>query len=119
MKKLLFLLYLALNISTASANEPQIITSAVEENLIHNKIYFFAHSMCMSCKDAFIYIQTNHKDLNVPITDMKDRHNLELYKQCVKKFNIKNKELRLPLIMWWTKSSEHEFENALKNFNSK
>ena len=82
--------------------------------------------MCMSCKDAFIYIQTHHKDLDIPITDMKDRHNLELYKQCVKKFNIKNKELRLPLIcmkdnyiMGWTKSSEHEFENALKNFNSK
>jgi hypothetical protein len=126
MKKLLFLLHLALSISTASANELQIITSAAEENLIHNKIYFFAHSMCMSCKDAFIYIQTHHKDLDIPITDMKDRHNLELYKQCVKKFNIKNKELRLPLIcmkdnyiMGWTKSSEHEFENALKNFNSK
>jgi hypothetical protein len=56
---------------------------------------------------------------------MKDKHNLDLYKQCVKKFNIKNQELRLPLfcmkdnyIMGWTKATEQQFEEALKNFQA-
>ena len=117
-------LSLLILISPASA-ENSIVASAPEENLIHDKIYFFAHSMCTSCKDAFIYIQTYHQDLNLPITDMKEAHNLDLYKQCVKKFNISNKELRLPLfcmkdnyVMGWTKASEQQFEQALKNYQN-
>lgn len=125
MKKIFIVLVLLLNTTIASANT-NIVAQSPEKELIHDKIYFFAHSMCMNCKDAFIYIQTHHKDLNILITDMNDKHNLDLYKQCVKKFNIKNQELRLPLIcmkdnyiMGWTKSSEYEFEQAVKNFNNK
>ena len=125
MKKI-FAIFSLLLIATHAYANANIVKSAQEQELIHDKIYFFAHSMCMTCKDAFIYFQTHHKELNIPITDMNDRHNLDLYKQCVKKFNIKNQELRLPLIcmkdnyiMGWTKSSEYEFEQALKNFNNK
>lgn len=102
----------------ATAPEP-------EENLINDKLYFFAHSMCIGCKDAYVYFQTRHPSLNIPITDMKYKHNLELYKQCVKKFEIKNSELRLPLIcmgnnyvMGWDDTSPAKFEQALKNFQS-
>lgn len=94
-----------------------------EENLIHNKIYFFAHSMCTSCKDAFIYLNTRHPELNIPITDMKFSHNLELYKQCTQKFGIANSELRLPLIcmgdkyiMGWDETSGPLFEEYLQNY---
>jgi len=94
-----------------------------EENLIDDKIYFFVHSMCTSCKDAFVYIYTEHPELKLPITDMKFHHNLELYKQCVQKFGISNKELRLPLIcmgnhylMGWDDSSEQRFEDALNAY---
>lgn len=127
MKTLILSLLLVFNLSIANAQTaPNDITApAPEENLIHDKIYFFAHSMCISCKDAYIYLYTRHPELNLPITDMKDKHNLDLYKQCVKKFNIKNQELRLPLfcmkdnyIMGWTKASEQQFEEALKNFQA-
>ena len=96
-----------------------------EENLIDDKIYFFVHSMCQSCRDAFVYIYDNHGELQLPITDMKFHHNLELYKQCVKKFNISNKELRLPLIcmgnhylMGWDDTSGRRFEEALSAFQA-
>jgi hypothetical protein len=126
MKHLFIALFLLLNISNTTANDAPIVEEASEKELIDNKIYFFAHSMCHSCRDAFIYFQTYHKDLNIPIADMKYSSNLNLYKQCVKKFNIKNQELRLPLIcmknnyiMGWEKYSEQQFEQALKEFNLK
>lgn len=119
-------IFFSLILASSFAHAQNSITApAPEETLIDNKIYFFAHSMCTSCKDAYIYLQTHHKDLNIPITDMKERHHLDLYKQCVKKFNIKNQELRLPLfcmkdnyIMGWQKDSEQKFEEALKNFQT-
>lgn len=98
---------------------------AEEEHLLDNKIYFFAHSMCPRCKDAFIHIYTYHRDLNIPITDMKFHHNFELYKECVQKFNIGNQELRLPLIcmgnnfiMGWDEQSGNLFERYLAAFNA-
>lgn len=98
---------------------------APEESLLDNKLYFFAHSMCQNCRTAFIYLNEHHADLNIEITDMKFHHNLELYKQCVKKFNIPNKELRLPLlcignnyIMGWDETSEAHFEKYLKEFQA-
>jgi len=98
---------------------------ATEEHLLDNKIYFFAHSMCQNCKEAFIYIYTNHSDLNIPIIDMKFHHNFELYKECVQKFNISNKELRLPLIcmgnnfiMGWDEQSGNIFEQQLNTFKA-
>ena len=97
---------------------------AEEEHLLDNKIYFFAHSMCMNCKDAFVYIYTHHADLGIPIMDMKFHHNFELYKECVQKFNISNRELRLPLIcmgdnfiMGWDEQSGNAFEQHLAAFN--
>lgn len=122
--KALFLA-LSLFISLPVAAEEINIANNSEENLIEDKIYFFAHSLCQSCRDAFIYLETQHKDLNIPITDMKEHHSLELYKQCVKKFNIKNSELTLPLIcmgdnyvMGWNNTSSPEaFEQALSKFS--
>ncbi len=116
---------LALFISLPAAAEEPNIANNNEEQLLDHKIYFFAHSLCQSCRDAFIYLETRHKDLNIPITDMKERHNLELYKQCVKKFNIKNSELTLPLICmgggyvmgWDNTSSPADFERALSQFS--
>lgn len=109
----------------ATQNETAITAPAPEENLLDDKIYFFAHSMCIDCKDAFIYFETRHKELNIPITDMKFPHNLTLYKQCVKKFDIQNAELTLPLIcmkndyiMGWDNTSPQKFEQALKRFQS-
>jgi len=107
-----------------SAGAVYMTKPAPEETLQDDKIYFFAHSMCSSCKDAFIYLDSHHRGLNIPITDMKFHHNLELYKQCVKKFNIKNAELRLPLLClgnnyimgWDNTTSPQAFEEALKNF---
>ncbi len=126
MKHLLIALFLLFNTSNVSANNSTLIETAAEKELIHDKIYFFAHSMCHSCRDAFIYFQTYHKELNIPIIDMKHSNNLKLYKQCVKKFNIKNQELRLPLIcmknkyiMGWDKYSERLFEEALQQYNTK
>ncbi|MBO5038992.1 MAG: hypothetical protein J6C85_06035, partial [Alphaproteobacteria bacterium] len=49
-----------------------------EENLIDNKIYFFAHALCQNCKTAFIYLNSHHAALNIPITDMKYQHNFNL-----------------------------------------
>ena len=99
---------------------------AKEEHLLDDKIYFFAHSMCKNCKDAFVHIYTYHGDLGIPITDMKFHHNFELYKECVQKFNIPNKELRLPLIcmgdnfiMGWNEQSGNLFEQQLTAFKAK
>lgn len=122
MRALFFALALLMSVP-ASAEEPNIAKNS-EEQLLDNKIYFFAHSLCQSCRDAFIYLETRHKDLNIPITDMKEHHNLELYKQCVKKFNIKNSELTLPLICmgnnyimgWDNISAPQNFERALTEF---
>ena len=78
------------------------------------------------CAAAYMYLDGNHRDLNIPITDMKFHHNLELYKQCVKKFNIGNGELRLPLIcmgdryiMGWKQEDGARFEEYLKEFQKK
>lgn len=122
--KALFIAFSLLLSLPAAAEEINIADNS-EENLIDNKIYFFAHSLCQSCRDAFIYLETKHKNLNIPITDMKEHHNLELYKQCVKKFNIKNSELTLPLICmgdnyvmgWNNTSSPKAFEQALSKFS--
>ncbi len=98
---------------------------APEENLLDNKIYFFVHSLCQNCRHAYIYLNTVHPELNIPLTDMKFHHNLDLYKQCVKKFNISNQELTLPLIcmgdkyiMGWDESSPEQFEQALPSFQA-
>jgi len=119
----LFLLSFSNSYAQSDPNKTQMIASNSEQSLIHNKIYFFAHSMCSSCKDAYVYLHTYHKDLNIPITNMSEKHSLDLYKQCVKKFNIPNYELRLPLIcmkddyiMGWDKNSEELFQKALENY---
>lgn len=114
----------AFSATSSAAQNPRGMTApAPEQNLLDDKIYFFAHSMCIACKDAFIYLDTNHHDLNIPITDMKFHHNLELYKQCVKKFNIPNSDLRLPLIcmgnhyiMGWKPEDGARFEEYLQKF---
>ena len=115
-------------IASKASEDKRFITAPLpEKELIHNKIYFFAHAMCHACKDAFIYIDTNHRDLNIPITDMKYRENLELYKQCVKKFNIDNDNLHLPLIcmgdhyiMGWDDMKDGaRFEQYLQDFQKK
>ena len=128
MKRFITIIALILfNFSTSQAQstpaETQLIANNTEETLIHDKIYFFAHSMCSSCKDAYIYLHTNHKDLNIPITNMSEKRSLDLYKQCVKKFNIPNYELRLPLIcmkddyiMGWSEGSDKLFQKALDNY---
>lgn len=116
---------LMLLISNPTFAQEATISKNDEQELLENKIYFFAHSLCQSCRDAFIYFETRHKNLNIPITDMKEQHNLDLYKQCVKKFNIKNNELKLPLICmgnnyimgWDNSSSPSQFEKALTEFN--
>jgi hypothetical protein len=120
LKKVLLSLLLVLSINNAKA---QTIVKLEETEIDPNKIYFFAHSMCSSCKDAYVYLHTYHKDLNIPITNMSEKHSLDLYKQCVKKFNIPNYELRLPLIcmkddyiMGWDKKSEELFQKALENY---
>ena len=131
MKKLLLILFLCLTPFITEAQQKtvdnRIITEpAGEEHLLDNKIYFFAHSMCMNCKDPFIYLAQNHADLNIPITDMKFRRNFELYKECVQKFNIPNNELRLPLIcmgdnyiMGWDETAPARFREYLKIFQNK
>ena len=103
--------------SSAAQNPRGMTAPAPEQNLLDDKIYFFA------CKDAFVYLDANHRDLNIPITDMKFHHNLELYKQCVKKFNIPNSDLRLPLIcmgnhyiMGWEPEDGARFEEYLQKF---
>lgn len=108
----------------ALAQQAPYIAQNPETELQTDKIYFFAHSLCQNCKEAYIYLESRHKDLNIPITDMREHHNLELYKQCVKKFNIPNQELTLPLIcmgnnyiMGWQNNSPQHFEHALQEFN--
>lgn len=109
--------------SSAAQNPRGMTAPAPEQDLLDDKIYFFAHAMCIACKDAFVYLDANHRDLNIPITDMKFHHNLELYKQCVKKFNIPNSDLRLPLIcmgnhyiMGWEPEDGARFEEYLQKF---
>lgn len=123
-------LYLALalliiGLAPLKADERYQTAPLPEENLIDNKIYFFAHALCQNCKTAFIYLNSHHAALNIPITDMKYQHNFNLYKQCVKKFNIRNQDLKLPLIcmgnhyvMGWDNTSPEKFEQALKEFNA-
>ena len=114
----------AFSAGSSAAQTPRGMTApAPEQNLLDDKIYFFAHAMCIACKDAFVYLDANHRDLNIPITDMKFHHNLELYKQCVKKFNIPNSDLRLPLIcmgnhyiMGWEPEDGARFEEYLQKF---
>ena len=112
-------------IASKASEDKRFHTSArAEKELKDNKIYFFAHAMCTACKDAFIYLDTYHRDLNIPITDMKYHENLELYKQCVKKFNINNNDLHLPLIcmgnhyiMGWDKERDGaRFDAYLEKF---
>lgn len=111
----------------ASKNKRYATAPLPEKELIDNKIYFFAHSMCPACKDAFIYFETYHRNLNIPITDVKYHENLELYKQCVKKFNISNDNLHLPLICmgdhyimgWDDARAEQIFDEHLKDFQKK
>lgn len=124
MKKFILSLLFLLNITPAYAND--ITTYANEEHLLDNKMYFFAHSMCISCKDAYIYLHQKHPNINLPITDMKESKHLKLYKECVKKFNIKNSELRLPLfclgdnyIMGWSKENELQLDRYLNEFKNK
>ena len=113
--------------NAAGDSSGRLVTApAPEQELLADKIYFFAHSMCVACKDDYMYLDGNHRDLNIPITDMKFHHNLELYKQCVKKFNIGNGELRLPLIcmgdryiMGWKQEDGARFEEYLKEFQKK
>ncbi len=131
MKHILPILILCLVPFMANAQQKiennRIITEpATEEHLSNDKIYFFAHSMCMNCKEPFMYLAQNHADLNIPITDMKFHHNFELYKECVKKFNIPNNELRLPLIcmgdnyiMGWDETAPERFREYLKIFQNK
>lgn len=112
--------------STDASKNNRIITAPMpEEHLLDNKIYFFAHSMCMNCQEPFNYFMNNHRDLNIPITDMKFHHNFELYKECVQKFNIPNNQLRLPLIcmgnhyiMGWNNTAPQQFEENLKDFQA-
>lgn len=130
MKHLLIALILSLSAFSAHAQQyeervPFIAEPAPEETLIDNKIYFFAHSMCQACRGAFAYLHNYHHDLSIPITDMKYHHHLELYKQCVKKFDIKNEELRLPLvcmgnhyIMGWDEDAPMRFEQYLKEYQA-
>ncbi len=125
MKHLITALLMLLSLPATAAETPNIAQNS-ETELKADKIYFFAHSLCQSCKDAYVYLETRHKDLNIPITDMKERHNLELYKQCVKKFNIPNQELTLPLIcmgnsyvMGWQNNSPQTFEHALQQYKEK
>lgn len=130
MRHLLFALMLSFMIPNANAQQtdervPFITAPAPEETLIDDKIYFFAHSMCQGCRGTFIYLSEHHPELPIPITDMKYHHNLELYKQCVKKFDIKNSELRLPLIcmgnhyiMGWDENAPYLFEQYLKDFQA-
>lgn len=112
--------------NTAESSGRVVTAPAPEQNLRDDKIYFFAHSMCVACKDTYVYLESNHRELEIPITDMKFHHNLELYKQCVKKFNIPNNELRLPLIcmgdhyiMGWKPGDGALFEEYLKDFRKK
>ena len=121
MLKILFTLLITL-ISLNSHANPAIISSAPEENLIEEKIYFFAHSMSSTSREAYIYLQLKYPHLNIPIIDMKDKHNLELYKQCTQKFNIPNNQLTLPLfclkndyVMGWTYGSESLLDKAITN----
>lgn len=109
--------------STPQQDSPIITAPLPEEHLIDNKIYFFAHSMCLRCKDPFIFFATEHPELNIPITDMKFQHNMALYKECVQKFNIPHSELRLPLIcmgnnyiMSWDEDSPRLFNEYLQTF---
>lgn len=131
MKKLLPILFLCLTPFIVEAQQKivdnRIITEpAAEEHLSDNKIYFFAHSMCMNCREPFMYLVQNHANLDIPITDMKFHRNFELYKECVKKFNIPNTELRLPLIcmgdnyiMGWDETAPERFRKYLKIFQDK
>jgi len=131
MKHLLPTLILSLIPLMAEAQQKivdnRIITEpAQEEHLKNDKIYFFAHSMCMRCREPFAYLTQNHQDLNIPITDMKFHHNFELYKECAKKFNIPNNELQLPLIcmgdnyiMGWDERAPERFRSYLKTFLEK
>ena len=120
LKNIIFTLVLALSINTANA---QTVVKLEETEINPNKIYFFAHSMCHECKDTYMFFATQHADLNIPIVDMRHKENFNLYKKCVQKFDIKNAELRLPLIcmgnnyiMGWNKSQEAKFNQYLEEF---
>lgn len=96
---------------------------AKEKEVLPEKIYFFAHSLCSECRDAYVYLSTYHQKLSIPIMDMKERSNFELYKKCVKKFDIDNKSLTLPLIcmgdnyiMGWKETDKFLFRKYLEDF---
>ena len=123
LKKVLLSLFFVLTLNNANA---QTIVKLEETEIDPNKIYFFAHSMCQECKDTFVFFINQHADLNIPIVDMKHKENFNLYKKCVEKFNIKNAELRLPLIcmgdnyiMGWKKTDEAKFNLYLQEFQNK
>ena len=122
LKKILLSLVLVLSINNAKA---QTVVKLEETEINPKKIYFFAHSMCQECKDTFVFFSTQHADLNIPIVDMRHKQNFDLYKKCVKKFDIKNAELRLPLIcmgnnyiMGWKKTDEIKFNQYLQEFKN-
>lgn len=110
---------------TAGHALAQFDTPSPDETLQDNKIYFFIHPLCQSCRPAYNYLYKNHPELDIPLINMKFKHNLELYKECVAKFKIKNSELRLPLIcmgdnyiMGWENGSAIRFEQALQQFQA-
>ncbi len=122
MLKTLFTLFFLLITFNTQASSPTIISSAEEETLIEDKIYFFAHALNPRSKTAYDYISKKYSHLDIPIIDMNDKHNFELYKECVKKFNIPNNQLTLPLfclkndyVMGWTYGSETLLDKAIKN----
>lgn len=117
-----FLFFLIACVVSFNVNAQQVVV-AEEEDILPDKIYFFAHSLCNDCKDAYVYLSTYHSNLSIPIFDMKNRNNFELYKKCVKKFDIDNKMLTLPLIcmgnnyiMGWKDIDKVVFRKYLKEF---
>ena len=125
-----YIILLLTAIFTTTSPKAETITASISTNqettLLDDKIYFFAHSLSETSRDAYIYLHQNHPDLARPISDMKERHNLELYKQCVKKFNIPNKELKLPLfcfkhtyIMGWFAGQGRLLDKAIKEHQNK
>lgn len=110
---------------TANSALAQLDAPSPDQTLQDNKIYFFIHSLCQSCRPAYSYLFQNHPELDISLINMKFKHNLELYKECVAKFEIKNSELRLPLIcmgnnyiMGWDNDGAIKFEQALLQFRT-
>lgn len=88
----------------------------VSDEISNDRIYFFTKDMCPYCNHAAAFIQMHYPDLKVEFKNIDEKENWELMLECVKKFNINQRQIGTPLIcmgenfiLGWSSQNEEKF----------